>query len=134
MYDLKRNNMEQSWVLSRFQWHIEKQSFSLFLGSGLTLTFPRSITISKHSQVSTSWKILEYKNWNTEFCGEFQNTSVKTRHKGSCKIVAKNKLTHIWINYLIAKLELLRFQIYNNFSVVKNPLYRLIMRPRLVEE
>ena len=117
---------------TEFQWQMEKQSLSFFLGPRLISTAPVSIKKRMQSHESTIWKLFNNRKIRIQnFVVSFKTLpSTKTRQKKKrSKIVVKNKLKHIWTNVLtFPHWELLTLQFYIYFSVVKNLFCPSILR------
>ena len=118
-------------ILLKFQWQIERQPLSFFLGPGLTSTSPLNLTKRLHSHANTIWKILNNRKIRIQnFVVIFKNfPQIKTGNTGKCKTVVKNKLKIFKQNVRsFPNWTLLKFQISTYFLVVKNPYCHLILR------
>ena len=109
---------------TEFQWQMEKQSLSFFLGPRLISTAPVSIKKRMQSHKSIIWKLFNNRKIRIQnFVVSFKTLSLnknETKKKRS-KIVVKNKLKHIWTNVLtFPHWQLLTLQFYIYFSVAKN--------------
>ena len=100
---------------TEFQWQMEKQSLSFFLGPRLISAAPVSIKSENYLTIGK----LEYRIlwWASK---HFPSTKTRQKKKRS-KIVVKNKLNNIWTNVLtFPHWQLLTLQFYIYFSVAKN--------------
>ena len=117
---------------TEFQWQMEKQSLSFFLGPRLISTAPVSIKKIMQSHESTILKLFNNRKIRMQnFVVSFKTLSLnknKVKKKKS-KIVVKNKLKHNWTNFLtFSHWELLTLQFYIYFLVVKNLFCPSILR------